>query len=77
MANKTISINLEIPDDYRWIACQPWGEWLAFKTRPKLVKEMGCKTYCWGLQKGEISLSDFGVEIKYPDISWQKSLKKI
>lgn len=31
MKTKTVTLTIPIPKGYKWIAQQPWGEWVCFR----------------------------------------------
>lgn len=74
-----VNITLELPPEYNWIACQPYGHWLAFKRKPKIHvawedrEQDGFVPRYWALQKDELDLSDHGPQAK----NWRKSLRRI
>lgn len=45
MKTKTISISFQIPADYKFMAQTPWGSFILFKRRPKMIPAL-CKESC-------------------------------
>jgi len=56
---KVINLPIVLPDGYKWIARQPFGTWIAFKTRPEIIKdEAAMDTEYWGDQDGEMDIGE-------------------
>jgi hypothetical protein len=72
---KIINIEVRIPDDYKYIALEPFGTWMAFKNKPVIVEEQeGDDTlYYWGVQKDELEIANCGPEKE----NWRDSLQEI
>jgi hypothetical protein len=72
---KTITIPISVPDDFKWMALQPYGTWTAFKRKPVIVEEIEGDSTCyyWGVQNNELELSNNGPELE----NWKGSLKEI
>lgn len=69
---KTITVKLQLKDEYKYIAHQPWGSITAFLKKPEIDSSdaEGC---FWALQDGEIELSAFGEQRE----DWKDSVVEI
>lgn len=54
MKTKTITVPIEIPADYKYLARQPWGEIILFKNKPSIY--VGDSHSYWESQKDEFCL---------------------
>ncbi len=56
--SKTLNLTIQIPDDYNFLASQPWGTIMLFKNKPKVHSEMDgdTKLEYWDKQSSEIEL---------------------
>ena len=57
--------------NFKYIAIQPWGEVIAFLRKPTIRDDE--IENCWELQKGELSITDYGFFNK----NWRYTLEKI
>lgn len=74
MNKRTISVALQIPKKYKWVARQPFGTIMAFTKKPRIVEdeaEPGVKF--WGIQSDEYEITDCGEM----GGDWQNSLIKL
>lgn len=84
MKTKTVTVGIVIPAGFRWIACQPWGQWLVFRLRPKVVKQYAHQEgdyipEYWQSNAEELTLVDLD-HMRYPQASakhWRESLRPV
>ena len=75
---KTIIISIKVPDDYKFLAVQPYGDINLFKNKPSIISD-GEKEEYWDLQNDEISVfGDASPLLSLNmDENWKNSLKEI
>jgi hypothetical protein len=72
---KTKPITLEIPAYFKYLAIQPWGEYLISSVKPYIIKD-DCDYEYWNTQKDSPETCiDFQLDMK--NINWKESLRKI
>ena len=74
---KTINIQLNIPDRYKWLAVQPWGEITLFANKPEIESPPDGYEF-WSVSKDEASLTnDNEIEDLNKVEDWKTSLRPI
>ncbi len=72
-----ITLKLTVPDGYRYLARQPFGDITIFKQRPVIVTEDGGSSY-WALQDDELSLvPDYLSRLQPQGGDWKDSLVEL
>jgi hypothetical protein len=80
--DKRIMLPVAIPAGYKWVACQPYGMWHAFKRRPRVHcawedrEADGFVPKYWANQPDEIELtSAWGAGSEC--VNWRASLRRV
>ena len=68
---KEVYIKVLVSDNYKFLILQPWGSILAMREKPVLDND-GAGDF-WGIQDGEIELSECGPKLA----DWKNEIREI
>lgn len=74
MKTKQIKITISIPEDYKYLVTQPWGQKLLMINKPVLFEHKEGNIHYWEWQAGEISITN-GSVADAKESEWRKVIK--
>ena len=75
LQRKIVALDIHVPFGYKWVAAQPYGDWTAYRRKPKklrVVDKWGPIAY-WAKQPDEVVLTSDGPQ----GGDWEKSLRRV